>query len=78
MLPLYSAKSLFYVTAVTTTEALEVSHAEKEAAAYNAYLSAAPGHDRAVAWQRYAAIHAQRPQAIIERMELDKGLNARG
>lgn len=62
---------------MTTQTATPISHAEKEAAAYNAFCSARDRGDWAEAgrlWQRFTEIHKERPAAVVRAMEEAKGL----
>lgn len=59
-----------------TTEPVELTHAEREAAAYNAAMSASARKtpDAFNLWRRYADIHAQRPAEVVRAMEERQGL----
>jgi hypothetical protein len=54
----------------------DLSHAQKEAAAYSAAMSAsARGDPQAFRlWREFARIHSERPQAVVEEMEKRMGL----
>lgn len=49
------------------------TQAQREAAAYRAYL-VAPPDDRTRLWAAYCQIHAQRSPAVVEALERAKGL----
>jgi hypothetical protein len=61
----------------TTVQPVEISQAEREAAAYSAYLAAGRRGDhveRERLWQVYSDIHAQRSPEFVEQLERAKGL----
>lgn len=56
---------------------VEISHAERENAAYNAAMSASArkSPDAFSLWRKYAEIHSQRPAAVVLEMEKRMGLD---
>lgn len=63
---------------MSETQAVIVSQAEREAAAYNSYLSAVQRDDRAEAvrlWYEFTRIHGERAAAVVEHMEQERGLS---
>lgn len=60
----------------TKPRPVEVSQAEREAAAMNDYLAAKHRGqaERARLWARYTDIQNQRPPAVVEEMERRQGL----
>lgn len=61
---------------MTVNAPVQLSHAEREAAAYNAAMSASARKDPDAfrLWREYARIHSERPAAVVEAMEVEKGL----
>lgn len=55
----------------------ELGQLEREAAAYENYLAAVERNDKVEAcrlWEIFRAIHRERPAAMVERMERERGL----
>lgn len=62
---------------MTTKLLIEISHAEREAAAYNNAIAAARVGDRAAYgryWAEFTRLHSERPAAVVETMEKRMGL----
>jgi hypothetical protein len=62
---------------MSETQALIVSHAERERRAYQEAIAHAWAGDKvahARAWAEFVRLHSERPQAVVLEMERRKGL----